>query len=148
MNETVNLVMVMCIFVTFANLFFSFEIQRSTWIDLWTSNEKQRKLPEPLKVTQRRPKMATFDNSKVTIQKNLRSIAMDGERSRYEPITHCILYLTFVNIYHIILFEGSPRRTPDLPRLLDLLCLPTQRLLISQVQQAFSMEISIKVFQQ
>ena len=37
-------------------------------MDLLTSKEKERKLPVPLKVTQRRPKMVTFDNSKVTSQ--------------------------------------------------------------------------------
>ena len=69
MKETVILVMVLCIFVTFENWFFSCEIKRFTWIDLWTSKEKQRKLPGPLKLTQRRPKIATFDNSNVTIQR-------------------------------------------------------------------------------
>ena len=69
MKDTVKLVMIMCICVTFKNWFFPFEIQRFTWIYLWTSKEKQTLLPGPLKVTQRRPKIATFNNSKVTIQR-------------------------------------------------------------------------------
>ena len=42
MKETINLVMVLCIIVTFENWFFSFEIQRFTWIDLWTSKDIAR----------------------------------------------------------------------------------------------------------
>ena len=59
------LVIVICTFVTYQRWSLTFKIQRFYQINLWSSKDKQRILPRPLKVTQRWLIMASFENLNV-----------------------------------------------------------------------------------